>query len=251
MADEAIKKLLEESSFSFIGTVEQFGAATMSNLPVDDHTAVVHVDHVLHAPPAFVSLEGNRVTLQLSRDVAPPAVGQALAFFAQGLAFGESIALSEVGRLPVEDVEPHASSALLGGVKAGAFESIRNDMRREKLRIHAAASEAVVVGRVIKIEKAIASTGSEHDPDWWRTTIEVRHVERGKVAPGRVEVLYPNSFDVRWHSVPKPKAGTDGVWLLHATQGALRDAAPFEIVHPEDYQPLDQLDAIREPGVKP
>jgi hypothetical protein len=251
MADEEIKKLLEVSSFSFIGTVEQFGAATMTNLSIDDHTAVVHVDHVLDAPPAFASLEGQRITVQLARDVALPVVGEALAFFTQGLAFGESIAVTEVGRLPVQDVEPLATSALQAGVKAGAFAGMRNELRQDRMRTHAAESDAVVVGRVIKNEKAVAETGSEHDPDWWKTTIDVRHVERGDVATGPIEVLYPNSLDVRWCKVPKPKAGEDGVWLLHATQGILRDAAPFQLLDPEDYQPIDQLDAMRQSGGKP
>lgn len=247
MADDAIKKLLAESSFSFIGTVEQLGAATMANLPIDERTAVVHVDHVLDAPPAFAHHEGHRVTVQLAPGVAPPAAGQAFAFFTQGLAFGESIAVSEVGRLPVEDVEPHATKALEIGAKASAFSDIRRDMRNERLRRHATEeADAVVVGRVVKVEKALAAAYSEHDPDWWRATIDVRHVERGNVAAGLVDVLYPNSEDVRWHSVPKPKPSSEGVWILHATSGALAAAAPFQLVHADDYQPVQQLDAIRQ-----
>src|SRR5437879_3298249 len=107
MADEAIRKLLDEASFSFIGTVEQFGAATMASLSIDDRTAVVHVDHVLDAPPAFAQFEGHRVTVQLAPAIDRPAIGQAAAFFTQGLAFGDSVAVKEIGRLPVEEVEPH------------------------------------------------------------------------------------------------------------------------------------------------
>ncbi len=249
MADDAIKKNLEAASFSFIGTVEQLGAATMSNLTVDESTAVVNVDHVLDAPPAFAQLEGHRVTVQLDRNSKPPAVGEAVAFFTQGLAFGDSVAVSEVARMSVEDVEPYATRAAEAGLTAGAFQDIRGQMRDERLRRHATTeSDAVIVGRVVKVEKALAGTASEHDPDWWRATIEVQHVERGSVNKGTVDVLYPNSLDVRWHSVPKPRASSEGVWVLHATTGALRDAAPFQIVHPQDYQPAEQLNAIR--GVK-
>lgn len=250
MSDEAIKKLLGESSFSFIGTVEQYGAATMSNLPIDDHTAVVNVNHVLSAPAAFAQLEGHRVTVQLSREAEPPPVGQALALFTQGLAFGDSVAVAEVGRLPLEDVEAHATLAVQAGKVAGAFDAIKTEMHREHLQKHAAESDAVVVGRVVKVEKALPHSGSEHDPDWWRATIDVHHVERGDVKPGPVEVLYPNSRDVRWYAVPKPEPGAEGVWLLHTTQGALREAAPFQIVHLDDSQPVDKLAAIREPAGK-
>jgi hypothetical protein len=251
MADETIKKLLEESSFSFIGTVEQYGAATMSNLSIDDHTAVVNVDHVLSAPAAFAQMEGHRVTVQLARDADPPPVGQALALFTQGLAFGDSVAVTEVGRLPVEDVEPYATQAVQAGKAAGAFDAIRVDMHRERLQRHAAESDAVVVGRVVKVEKALPHSGAEHDPDWWRATIDVHHVERGNVKVGPVEVVYPNSLDVRWYAVPKPKPGAEAVWMLHATQGDLRAVAPFQIVHLDDSQPVDKLAAMREPTGKP
>jgi len=250
MSDDAIKKNLEAASFSFIGTVEQLGAATMSNLSINERTAVVNVDHVLNAPPAFAQFEGHRVTVQLDPKSKPPAVGEAAAFFTQGLSFGDSVAVSEVARMSVEDVESHATRAMQAGVRAGAFADLRGQMRNEKLRKHATSeSDAVIVGRVVKVEKALAGSASEHDPDWWRATIEVQHVERGSVKKGQVEVLYPNSVDVRWHSAPKPKPSSEGVWMLHATAGALRDAAPYQIVHPDDYQPVGQLDAIR--GGKP
>jgi len=89
MSDD-IKKLLEQASFSFTGTILNLGAATMTNLAVDDRTAVVQVDHVLHAPDAFARIAGQRITIQLAADVDPPEVGQSFAFFAEGRAFGDS-----------------------------------------------------------------------------------------------------------------------------------------------------------------
>jgi hypothetical protein len=67
------------------------------------------------------------------------------------------------------------------------------------------------------------------------------------VQPGELEVVYPNSLDVRWAAVPKPKASQEGMWVLHATE-QLREAAPSQILHPDDYQPVQQLDAIRATG---
>ena len=106
----------------------------------------------------------------------------------------------------------------------------------------------MVVGRVVRLEKAVPSGGSEHDPDWWLATLDVHHVERGDVGVGEIGVLYANSLDVRWRRAPKPRAAQEGVWILHATADNLRDAAPFQILHPEDYQPVHQLDSLREPG---
>jgi hypothetical protein len=247
MADDAITALLRRAPFSFIGTVEHLGASTMGDVPIDERTAVVQVAQVLHAPKTFANIEGHRVTLQLAADAAPPNVGETSAFFAEGLAFGESVALTEIGRVPLQDVEPHVTAATERGER-GAFEPILRQLEGERLREHASSSDAVVVGRVVKLEDAVGPATSEHDPDWWKATLQVDHVESGNVQPGELEVLYPNSLDVRWAAVPKPKASQGGVWLLHATEGKLRDAAPFQILHPDDYQPVQQLDAIRATG---
>jgi len=244
MSDDTIRGLLQRAPFSFLGTVEHVGGATMTDIPIDARTAVVHVDHVLHAPDDFARLEGHRVTLQLAADADPPAVGQTDAFFAEGLAFGETVALREIGRLSYQEVEPHITAALATG-PASTFATLRGELAQTRLTQHADQADAIVLGRVTRLEKSVPSTGSEHDPDWWRATLDVRHVERGDVPTGPVEILYPNSLDVRWHSAPKPAPGQDGVWILHATEGPLREAAPFQILHPEDYQPLHQLDVLR------
>ena len=244
MSDEEISRLLRQAPFSFVGTVEHRSAATMTDIPIDDRTAVVRVDYVLHSPEAFSTLQGHRITVQLAADKEPPAVGDALAFFAEGLAFGDSIAVAEVGRLPVDAVEPRVTSALAAG-EAGAFATLQREIEMGHVRDHASSADAIVVGRVARLEKAIPSGYSEHDPDWWQATLDVHHVERGSVEPGPLRVLYANSLDVGWRASPKPKASQEGLWILHATEGELAAVARFQIVHPEDYQPLQSLDALR------
>jgi hypothetical protein len=247
MSDEAISELLARATFSFVGTIEHVGASTMGELPIDERTAVVHVDHVLHAPAAFSQMAGSRVTVQLDSNADPPAVGEALAFFANGLAFGESLAVSEVGRLPLSAVEPHLAAAAAGEV-ATPFAPLHERLERDRLRKHAGEADAIVLARVVKLEKAPHTGFSEHDPDWWIATLDVHHVERGEVEPGEVAVLYPNSLDVRWHGAPKPKAGQEGLWVLHASEGDLREAAPFRIEHEEDYRPTYGLQSLRDEG---
>ena len=247
MANGELTDLLRRAPFSFIGTVEHLGAATSGDVTIDERTAVVHVDYVLHAPEMFMGLEGQRVTVQLAGDVDPPQVGETLALFVEGRSFGDSIAVSEVGRLAVEDVEPHVTDAIARG-EPGAFNPLERQLESERLREHARGSDAVVVGTVMKLENVPQSTASEHDPDWWKATIQVDHVESGNLEPGEVEVLYPNSLDVRWHTAPKPRASQEGVWILHATEGVLSEAAPFRLLHPDDYQPVQGLDVLRGTG---
>jgi hypothetical protein len=248
MADhisDQIKSLLAQAPVSFVGTVKNLHATTMSDLPVDDHTAVVSVDHVLHAPPTFANIEGHRVTVQLSPTAAIPAAGESAAFFVEGLAFGDSIAVREIGRLPVATVEPRATAAATAGKVAGAFSDLQQELRDSALRERMRAADAVVVGRVTGVAKVGAPSRSEHDPDWWSATIEVDHVERGNVSGGKVEVLFPASRDVRWRHVPKPHAAQSGVWLLHATKDGLQRLGQFRLEHEDDYQPTQRLDLLR------
>lgn len=246
-ADDHVTQLLRDAPLSFIGTVEHLGASTMAELPIDEHTAVLNVVQVLHAPEAFAHLAGHRVTIQLAADSDPPQVGETSVYFAQGLAFGETLAVSELGRAPVEDIEPHMTAAAQAG-EPGAFAPQLRALESERLQQHAQDADAIVVGHVIGLQDVLGAPGGEHSPNWWKATIQVAHVERGSIEPGPIDVLYPNSLDVRWAKAPKPKASQSGMWILHATDGDLRETAPFQILHPEDYQPTQQLDVIRQAG---
>jgi hypothetical protein len=244
MAEEPIVEVLRRAPLGFVGTIEHLGAATMKDVPIDDRTAVVFVDHVFHAPDAFANLQGHRVTLQLAKDKPPPQEGETMAWFTRGLAFGDGIAVEEVDRRPVEAMSPQLENADMMG-PAAALSVLRDDVANAELRDHAATADAIVVGRVLRLEGTARATPSEHDPDWWKAVIDVAHVERGTVGTGELTVLYANSIDVRWRSAPKPRASQEGVWILHATTGDLQRFAPFRLVHPEDYQPVDKLEALR------
>lgn len=244
---KVIPNLLRQSAFSFLGTIEHLGAATMADVPVDGRTAIVLVEQVLHAPEAFSQIANSRVTLQLAAKGAALKVGDRAAFFANAVAFGDSLALAEVGRVPTSAVEPHLGAAAAAGGPA-PFLDFQAQIDADRLREHAAAADAVVVGRVAKLESVSKKGFSEHDPDWWKATLDVDHVEKGNAKPGKLAVLYANSLDVRWRSAPKPKAAQGGLWILHATAEPLSKLAPFQILHPEDYQPAQALDTLRGTG---
>ena len=246
--DNNVTDLLRRSAISVTGTVERLGASTVPELPtVDDHTAIVLVDRVLHAPPTFAHLAGTRVTVQLQPGTDPPTVGQRLAFFANGLAFGGGLALSEVGRLPVSEVEPYVERAEAASAPA-PFSDLEQGLKAERLREHAAGAAAVVVGTVVNLRRAGPVRISEHDPEWWIATLDVAHVEQGDVSPGEIEVVYPNSRDVRWHDKPKPAPGQHGVWILHPAEGSAAELAPYQLADADDYQPVQGLDSLRAEG---
>src|ERR687885_1384108 len=100
MNDDVVKGLLRRSGVSFVGTVERIGAATMSDVPVDERTVVVRVDRVLDAPVSLANLAGQEVTVQLARDGAPVSPGERLALFTNTAVLGQSLVVTEVGRVP-------------------------------------------------------------------------------------------------------------------------------------------------------
>ncbi|MCX5214586.1 hypothetical protein OG689_35930 [Kitasatospora sp. NBC_00240] len=247
---EDVIGLVRQTPLSFLGRVVRLGGTPLSGVGADERTAVVQVDDVLHAPDAFRRLAGSEVTVQLSSDLDPPAVGDTAVFFTKGAVYGEGLAVDEVGRLPADAVRTHLTHAATTA-DAMPFTAVQRGIREEDLAAHAAEADAVVVGDVVGLEKVPGAEGplSEHAPDWWRARLEVRHVESGDRSLDRIDVLYPNSRDIHWYRVPKPKAGQEGLWFLHATQapeGVLREAAPFQLLHPDDYQPAQMLAVLRE-----
>ena len=247
MADETLTRMLREAGFAFVGTVEQAGGATMDDVPVDDRTLVVRVGRVLKAPEAFGTLAGSLVTLQPQEGAEALAEGASRVFFANGVAFGVSVALAEIGRLPLDAVE--AGGTMAPSAEPARLEALQAEADAAALREHAAEADAIVVGRVIALERAGGPPLGEHNPDWWRATLHAVHVVRGPIAPdSEVKVLYANSLDVRWRDAPKPKASQDGLWVLHATKGERAQMAPFQILHPTDFQPPQSLRTLSPEG---
>lgn len=258
--EEEVLSLIARTAITFTGTVQRLGmqsakTAELAGVPPDDHTAVVHVNQLLHAPPPLSKLAGHDVIVQLASGAELPQPGTQAAFFTDPVAFGTTVAVTEVGRLPVTAVQPYVQAAMEASLTPS--ESFARQLANRVLRSHAADADEVVVGTVAALERAEPPRSSEHDPHWWRATLDVHHVEQGNLTPGQTPVLYANSDDVRWRSSPKPKPGQQGLWLLHATTeqfddkfssselARLRSLGPYVIYHPEDYQPPDNLNRLR------
>src|SRR5215831_19439286 len=89
---------VEQPTLVFKGTVKKIRAAGIKTIKPDEHTAIVHVDQVLEAPPAFRHLAGSDITVKLA---ATAANKQALLFHAVGWIFGDSIAVRAVTQEPI------------------------------------------------------------------------------------------------------------------------------------------------------
>ncbi len=184
--NEAIVDLLRKAAFSFVGTVEHLGAATMADVPVDDRTAVVRSTRCCTRRRRSRSSPAAASRVQLAaRRTAPRSATQA-AFFANGLAFGDSLALTEVGRVPASEVEPHLTAA---AAAAGEPPPSRAPRAGETtaLRAHAGGRRDRARSRD-ELEKVLAARRSPSTtPTGGEATLQVDHVERGDVEAGRAD----------------------------------------------------------------
>src|SRR2546425_1930375 len=177
MPNSQMIQLAASSTFSFTGTVRHVGASNVEGLAADDRTAIVHVDAILHAPEALEGLANSDIVVQLAPDAAVVRPGQRAAFFTDPIAFGDTVAVREVARLPIAAIEPEVGATLAAG--RSPHLDIRRQIEVAIIQTHAREADAVVVGTVLRLEKAGPRRFAEHDPDYWRATLHIDHVERG------------------------------------------------------------------------
>jgi hypothetical protein len=255
MAEQSVKELLASANLAFTGAVEEVGRSTVEGVEADNRTVVVRVAQPLHGPPGIGLPEGSRLTVQLSPDLPPLGPGAQATFFANGWIYGDSLAVTEVGRASVE--EAAAPTAELAGAEetVSPVEAAVAELADDELVEHASEADLVIRAQVTALAQVPKEEPpKEHDPDWWIATLAADVVARGELPEGAerggtVTAVYANSLDVRWRQAPKPKAGQGGLWLLHRAREELAGFAPFELVHPVDAQPSLQLDVLRERGV--
>jgi hypothetical protein len=250
--------LAQEARFVFKGTVQKLKAATMGGIPVDDRTAVVRVDEVIHAPEVLSHYAGQDITVMLAGKKKFKK-GQQAVFYANGLVFGESVAVQaldhhDVGKTP-------AAMAVAGG------DPVKNLAVRD-IQARLTSADVILSGRVTSVRVpsdtvAAKSAGlaahtvtgpiSEHDPVWRIGEIQVDQVHQGAHKGKTAEVRFPNSQDVMWHDAPKFHPGQEGFFILHksekvkvaAKSAPTKDAGEYVAFHPVDFQPFDEPGGIR------
>ena len=243
MVDGVTADMMRQSQFVFQATVQAQGRSTVSDIPVDDHTVVFKIDRVLHSPATLARSAGLDVTVQLAAGSPVPAVGEQVTLFTRPVAYSDGIAVAEVGRAAPEtagELATMTTGPAPGHRRPHPTLEVAHQLEEEQLRAHAAAADVIVIGRVVRLEKAGGLALREHDPDWWVATIAVDHREKGPVGD-TVRFVFPNSRDVHWVHVPKPAAGDTRLWLLHTATGDAAELAPYALLDADDVQRPDQF----------
>jgi hypothetical protein len=250
-SDQRISDLAGRSAFVFIGRVAKAKASLDPSLTAAD-TVIVDVEEVLTSPPMFAAIVGQQVTVRLPAGVAL-GTGQRRTFFANGWVYGATLAVAAVG--VAEQTDADALRPTLAGARSQA--------RDEAVKARLDSSVLGVVGTVTNVTRTASGAGpiSEHDPDWHEATIQVDEVIKGKPTTHETTVLFPNSDDARWRSVPKYSEGQQGIFMLQrATDQAAAGIAPHVLkaaaeapeapkaltaLHHDDYLPLSELERVR------
>jgi len=236
--DRSFVAMVGKSGLIFKGTVKTLHSATPT-VPVENSTAIVHVDEVLEAPESMGDLAGQDVTLRL---VDPEAVkpGEARIFFTVVYSLGSSVGVAEIGSQVVEK----SSDRLRSQIREARQQLIDDELARRLV-----SADVVVVGKVgetrptPETEKNVPS--SEHDPLWWEAMVQVESVAKGKPIQGQVILYFPHTYDQRWGSAPKFEKGQEGIFLLHAEEGKKFGAGGYTALDAQDFQPKNQMDKVR------
>jgi hypothetical protein len=254
----------------------------LPDVQVDERTAIVAVDEIVHAPAAFANYTGKEITVQLGgrKKIQP---GEQAVFFANGWRFGESIAVRSIDHFPPAKIPslatviavPAAASHGLSVPRPAAAQALIN----RELQSRVENADVVLSGRVTSVrattemlEAAKPSATatevrgatskfqriSEHDPLWCEADLEVLGVEKGVGSGKKVVVRFPSSTDVRWYRVPKFQPGQEGVFILREAQvkpaaagsrasAESPESGPTVYVaeQPADFQPIHRVEQIR------
>ncbi len=253
----------DDAKILFKGTVQKLGASALAQVPKDEPTAVVHVDEILHAPPALARTLGKQITVKLAKGVKPK-VGDQVLFHANSWLFGDSVAVESV-----KQETPAQAKTMLAEKVSDPTRNLAN----KELQKRVADADMVIEGEVSSVHlpqsgtRAATPTAkpvrplSEHDPKWREAVINVEVVHKGEPTTKQVVVRFPSSTDVQWYRAPKFHTGDRGVWMLQSqkeapaagtaakqaatmTATAIPGATLYTALSPMDFQPANKLDSV-------
>jgi hypothetical protein len=241
MPDKRVEEHLRNAQFVVAGAVEKVGASNVSLVEDTPNLAIFRIDDILHGPVVLSGFKGRSITVMLT-DPAKAKVGEPVVLFAQSWAYGESLAVIEVG--VIDDKER-------GAMKEEVGEALEH-LADERLLARIERAGLVIVGKVSStapLEGHEHLPITEHAPLWWTAVIDIESVEKGRHEGHRITILFPSSTDVAWHDSPKFSVGQEGVWLLQRNQQErgwpMMRVAGYTALDPLDFHPKARAAHIR------
>ena len=232
--------------FVFFATVRRPGGSQVEMLESEEYpTAIVRVDEVIGAPEAVGDVTGREITVRLS-DPRGLRRGSRHLFVATSLQFGDQIAVTEVGHLPVpRRVERQVRGAVLDQ-KLRQFD----EALEERLRL----ASTVVYGVVLRVESVTPEAGGpaetlgEAAPGFRAAELRAWRTLKGR-PDEEPRVIFPFPRTQKWSEVPLFVEGEEGVWILQAARGQTLAAGEVKVPDiPGGFTALDPLD-FQAPGL--
>jgi hypothetical protein len=246
--------MVKQSSITFVGTVSQVAASSLTSVPKSEQTIVVRVDSVLKKPAAVSLKKGDTVTVKV-KDPAAFQEGTQATFYTEGWIFGSGVAVKELGHEQAPSGEPPGAAQTEKPVEQNPSEITDKDLQRLT-----AAADYVVIGRVTDVHpwtvpKSAASRyrTSEHTASWHEAVLQVQSVLKGpKLKKNKIVLRFPLSRDVAWVSAPKFEPGQQGVFILQkedvsgapSSSGATK-ADVYTCLRPGDFLPMTEEPRVR------
>lgn len=227
-----------ETTFVFRGSISRAQSSTLAQLTASEQTYAVVVDEVIYQEGMFDDQTGSAITV-LDSDGSLEA-GRSYLFYTQPVMFGESIAVQLV-RVTEDDREGDEIAA-----------EVRQSIESRRLRERVREADLIVVGVVTLVDSAgrAPRIESEHVPDLRQASLRVSEVLKGDLSDDAVDFLFAASIDIQWFRSPKFQVGDEGIFLLNTETRGLEllsvGGGIHNLLHPLDFQPLDQLETIRE-----
>jgi hypothetical protein len=237
----SVHDLTNAAGFVFEGNVEQLGASATAGFLASAETVIVRVTKILKSPEALALFNGQRITVELKPSVTLQD-GQPVVFFTHGIYYGDGLVVRELANIPPEaTMEAQLNSA----AQAGADSELTQRLAQAELVIAGVASAPKRYVVAAAAAPPTARPVSEHDADWWVATVTVDSVEKGAHSGPTREILFAHSQDIAWYNSPKVKAGDRGVFLLHARDHMCNAVPGRAVIHPLDFQPMEQTGRVR------
>jgi len=247
--------LAKQSSVTFVGTVSQLAATSLSAVPKSAQTIIVRVDSVLKKPAAVSLKKGDTVTVEV-KDPAAFQEGTQATFYTEGWIFGSGVAVKELGHA----APPSGGTPALVETPENTVVQSPSEISDKDLQRLIAASDYVVIGRIADVHpwnvpKSAAPRyrTSEHSASWHEAVLQVQSVLKGpKLKRNKIVLRFPLSRDVAWVSAPKFEPGQQGVFILQkedvsgapATSGATK-ADVYTCLRPGDFVPMTEETRVR------
>lgn len=214
--------LANNSAFIFKGKILLKNTSTL-NMKNVDSVCVVRVDEIIESKKHYINQKGKLITIK-SKNIKDLSVGDERVFFTNGLIWGESLCVLELGSYIIRATYDQTS------LKKQIID-IQENEEQKLIKERYAKAEIALVGKVQKIEAINVNENiiSEHHPYWNKAEVQVIETLKGN-NNSIVYFYYPSSNDRMWANSPKFKVGDSGIWFLNNSDLMETDISGFAII---------------------